>query len=70
MSIGLHVEDHPERGRVFIAPFDPELNVVSIYRRHAEGSFPLIASPSATGHDTLETPLLPGWAVELSRLFR
>lgn len=49
---------------------DPELNVVSIYRRNAEGSFPLIASPSASGHDTLETPLLPGWSVELSRLFR
>ena len=138
MSIGLHVEDRPERGRVFVAPFDvvfsfhdivepdvifvapdqldiltdknipgtpamvveilspstrrrdreikrtlyermgvreywlvdPELNAVSIYRRNAEGSFPLIASPSASGHDTLETPLLPGWSVELTRLFR
>ena len=49
---------------------DPELNAVSIYRRNAEGSFPLIASPSASGHDTLETPLLPGWSVELTRLFR
>ena len=138
MSIGLHVEDRPERGRVFIAPFDvvfsfhdivepdvifvapdqldiltdkniqgtpamvveilspstrkrdqqikqklydrmgvreywlvdPELNVVSIYRRDIEGVFPLTASLSAAGHDTLETPLLPGWSVELTRLFR
>lgn len=49
---------------------DPERNGVSVYRREPDGSFPLIASLSAAGHDTLETPLLPGWSVELSRLFR
>ena len=138
MSIGLHVEDRPERGRVFVAPFDvvfsfhdivepdvifvapdqldiltakniqgtpamvveilsastrkrdqqlkqrlydrmgvreywlvdPERNAVSVYRRDTDGSFPLIASLSSAEHDTLETPLLPGWSVELERLFR
>ena len=138
MSIGLHVEDRPEHGRVFVAPFDvvfsfhdivepdvifvapeqldiltakniqgtpamvveilsastrkrdqqlkqrlydrmgvreywlvdPELNAVSVYRRDTQGSFPLIANLSAAGQDTLTTPLLPGWSVELERLFR
>jgi len=138
MSIGLHIEDRPERRRVFVAPFDgvfsfhdivepdvifvapdqldiltakniqgtpamvveilsastrkrdqevkrklydrmgvreywlvdPEQNVVSIYRRDAEGAFPLTTSLSAEGHDTLRTPLLPGWSVDLARLFR
>jgi Uma2 family endonuclease len=138
MSIELHIEDRPERGRVFVAPFDvvfsfhdivepdvifvapdqldiltakniqgtpamvveilsastrkrdqevkrklydrmgvreywlvdPEQNVVSICRRDAEGAFPLTTSLSAAGRDTLETPLLPGWSIELSRLFR
>ena len=49
---------------------DPELNAVSVYRRDTKGSFPLIATLSTAGHDTLETPLLPGWSVELPRLFR
>jgi len=138
MSIGVHVEDRPERGRVFVAPFDvvfsfhdivepdvifvapdqldiltakniqgtpamvveilsastrkrdqqikrtlydrmgvreywlvdPERNAVAVYRRGTDGSFPLMASLSAARHDTLETPLLPGWSVELVRLFR
>lgn len=49
---------------------DPELNAVSVYRRDTDGSFPLIASLSLAGQDTLATPLLPGWSVELERLFR
>jgi Uma2 family endonuclease len=49
---------------------DPELNAVTIHRRAADGSFPLAASLSADGSDTLETPLLPGWSVALTRLFR
>lgn len=138
MSIGNHLEDRPDRGRVFIAPFDvvfsfhdivepdvilvapdqldiltdkniqgtpamvveivspstsrrdrqlkrslydrtgvreywlvdPDLGVVTIHRRAADGSFPVFASLSREGHDTLETPLLPGWSVTLDRLFR
>lgn len=49
---------------------DPELNVVTRYRRAADGSFPLFASLSAEGHNALETPLLPGWSLALPRLFR
>jgi Uma2 family endonuclease len=49
---------------------DPDQNVVTVYRRAADGSFPRAASLTTEGHDTLETPLLPGWSVTLSRLFR
>lgn len=49
---------------------DPELNVVTRYRRAADGSFPLIATLSDERHDTLETPLLPEWSLALTRLFR
>ena len=138
VSLSNHLEDRPDRGRVFIAPFDvvfsfhdivepdvifvapdqldvltdkniqgtpamvveilspstrkrdrqikrtlyeragvheywlvdPDLDVVTIHRRLADGSFPLAARLSAEGHDTLETPLLPGWSVALTRLFR
>lgn len=138
MSIGHHVEDRPDRGRVFIAPFDvvfsfhdivepdvifvapdqldiltdqniqgtpamvveilspstrqrdrqikrtlyersgvreywlvdPELAVVTVHRRSANGGFPVVASLSVERHDALATPLLPGWSLELERLFR
>ena len=138
MALGNHLEDRPDRGRVFVAPFDvvfsfhdivepdvifvapdqldiltdkniqgtpamvieilspstrkrdrqikqklyeragvreywmvdPDLNVVTIYRRAADGSFPLSASLSVKEEDTLETGLLPGWSLALSRLFR
>ena len=137
VSISNHLEDRPDRGRVFVAPFDvvfsfhdivepdvifvapdqldiltdkniqgtpamvieilspstrkrdrqikqklyeragvreywmvdPDLNVVTIYQRAADGSFPLRASLSAK-EDTLDTPLLPEWSLALSRLFR
>lgn len=49
---------------------DPDLGVVTIHRRAADGSFPVFASLFREGHDTLETPLLPGWSVTLQRLFR
>ena len=49
---------------------DPELNVITIYRRAADGSFPRAAELTATGLDTLETPLLPEWSLALPRLFR
>jgi Uma2 family endonuclease len=138
VSLSNHVEDRPDRGRVFIAPFDvvfsfhdivepdvifvapdqldiltdkniqgtpamvvevlspstrkrdrqikrmlyertgvreywlvdPESGSVTIYRRTADGSFPMAASLSAGQHETLETPLLPGWSLALARLFR
>lgn len=49
---------------------DPDLNVVTLYRRDADGSFPRVATLTAEGHDGLETALLSGWSLTLSRLFR
>ena len=49
---------------------DPEQNGVTIYRRAADGSFPVVANLSAERRDTLETPLLPVWSLALPRLFR
>jgi Uma2 family endonuclease len=138
LALGNHLEDCPERGRVFVSPFDvvfsfhdvlepdlvfvapdqldiltgqniqgapalvieimspstrrrdrdvqrrlyertgareywlvdPDLNAVTIYRRAEGGSFPLAAHLTVDRHDTLETPLVPGWSVTLARLFR
>lgn len=138
LTIGTFVEDRPERGRVFLSPFDvvfsfhdivepdlvfvapdqfdiltdkniqgtpalvveilspstrrrdreikrrlydragvreywlvdPEQDVVTIHRRATDGSFPQTADLAATALDTLDTPLLPGWALPLARLFR
>jgi Uma2 family endonuclease len=138
LALGNFLEDHPERGRVFLAPFDvvfsfhdivepdlvfvapdqldiltdqniqgtpalvieiqspstrkrdrhtkrklyegtgvleywlvdPELNVVTIYRRTGDGSFPRAVELTAQGLETIETPLLPGWSLALARLFR
>ena len=49
---------------------DPDHNVVTIYRRATDGSFPSAAVLTTKGKDTLETPLLTGWSLALSRLFR
>ncbi len=49
---------------------DPELNTVTVFRRAGDGSFPRASELTAAGRDTLETPLLPGWSLALSRLFR
>lgn len=138
LTIGTFVEDRPERGRVFLSPFDvvfsfhdivepdlvfvapdqfdiltdkniqgtpalvveilspstrrrdraikrqlydradvreywlvdPEQDVVTIHRRANDGSFPQTAGLAAKAFDTLDTPLLPGWALPLARLFR
>ena len=138
LTIGAFVEDRPERGRVFLSPFDvvfsfhdivepdlvfvapdqfeiltdkniqgtpalvveilspstrkrdrelkralydrsgvreywlvdPEQDVATIYRRALDGSFPQVARLTAKAFDTLDTPLLPGWSLALTRLFR
>ncbi len=49
---------------------DPDVNAVTVYRRADGGSFPLVAHLTADTHDTLATPLVPGWSVTLARLFR
>jgi len=47
-----------------------DLNSVTAYRRATDGAFPAVARLTAAAHDSLETPLVPGWSLELTRLFR
>lgn len=46
---------------------DPDRDQVIVYRRVADGSFPLAATLDAS--ETLTTPLLPGWSLSLAKLF-
>jgi Uma2 family endonuclease len=48
---------------------DPVKNTVTVHRRAAGGSFP-IASTHDAASGKLETPLLPGWSLELAHFFR
>jgi len=49
---------------------DPDRNNVAVYRRGDDGSFPLAIVLEAKNAETLTTPLLPGWELQLERLFR
>ena len=49
---------------------DPDRNSVIVYRRTTDGAFPALALLTAGAQDLLETPLVPGWSVSLTRLFR
>ncbi len=49
---------------------DPDRNTVAVYRRGADGSFPLAITLDAKNDETLTTPLLPEWELRLERLFR
>ncbi len=49
---------------------DPDLNSVIVYRRVTDGAFPAVANLTAGAQDSLETPIVPGWSVALTRLFR
>ena len=49
---------------------DPELDLVKVYRRAADGTFPRVAELLAEARDTLTTPLLPDFAASLVELFR
>ena len=48
---------------------DPEIEVVKIYRRSGDGSFPRVAELSREAGSVLDTPLLPGFALPLADLF-
>ncbi len=48
---------------------DPELDLVKVYRRSADGSFPLAADLTREAGDVLKTPVLPGYALSLADLF-
>jgi Uma2 family endonuclease len=49
---------------------DPDTNAVTIHRRNPDGTFPAIAVFTADRQQTIETPLLPEWSLDLARLFR
>ena len=48
---------------------DPKNCRVSIRRRSADGSFPIVSTLSAAADEHIETPLLPGFALSVSELF-
>jgi Uma2 family endonuclease len=48
---------------------DPDRNTVALHRRVDDGSFPLARTLEANNAETLTTPLLPGWELQLERLF-
>jgi Uma2 family endonuclease len=48
---------------------DPELDLIKVFRRSADGRLPRIAELSAEERDTLTTPLLPGFSLRLDALF-
>jgi Uma2 family endonuclease len=48
---------------------DPDANVVTIYRRAGDGTFPQAAELTSAGDDVLQTPLLPDFSLKLRELF-
>jgi Uma2 family endonuclease len=49
---------------------DPELDLIKVFRRAVDVAFPRVAELTAEAAHTLETPLLPEFALALARLFR
>jgi Uma2 family endonuclease len=49
---------------------DPELDLIKVYRRASDGSFPRAAELTREQADVLTTPLLPGLTLPLAALFR
>jgi Uma2 family endonuclease len=47
---------------------DPELDLVKVYRRDQDGTFPRVAELTREADDTLTSPVLPGWSLPLGRL--
>ena len=48
---------------------DPEFDVVNVFRRKSDGSFPRDGELSRETHDVLTTPLMPGLSIPLAELF-
>jgi Uma2 family endonuclease len=48
---------------------DGEIEVVKVYRRQDDGSFPRVADLSREEGHSLDTPLLPGFSFALAELF-
>lgn len=49
---------------------DPELDLVKVHRRAPDGGLPRVAELTAEAGDVLTTPMLPGFELALSILFR
>ena len=49
---------------------DPDRSTVTIHRRAADGAFSRLADLTADGAEVLESPLLAGWSLSVTRLFR
>lgn len=49
---------------------DPELDLVKVFRRAADGAFPRVAELSADAREALTTPLLPEFMLPLDVFFR
>ena len=47
---------------------DPELDLVKVYRRQDDGTFPRVAELAREADDALTSPILPGWSLALGRL--
>ena len=48
---------------------DPEFEAVTVLRRQADGSFPIVGSISRAQGETLTTPLMDGLSIPLTNLF-
>lgn len=49
---------------------DPERDAVAVHRTSASGAFTLGPQLTRSAGDTLTSPLLPGWSVDLATLFK
>ena len=49
---------------------DPSANTIAVHRRTDDGALALLHTLSAREEDVLVTPLIPGLAIPLARLFR
>jgi Uma2 family endonuclease len=47
---------------------DPELDLVNVFRRRSDGSFPREVELSREAHDILTTPVIPGLSIPLDEL--
>ena len=48
---------------------DPRRQIVAVFRRGADGSFPRVAELTHVDRDVLTTPLMPGLSLALTELF-
>ena len=49
---------------------DPRASTIAVCRRGKAGDLPLVATLHASAHDTLTSPLLPAFSLDLPYLFR